>query len=106
MIGKGVSTLGKTIIILVLVVAAILIVTDNLVSRSVIFMGKEMENDNDWMLMLVNRDKLLPAGYKPPLESLPNGLLFDRRAIGHLNAMISAARPRFVACHLFCIPHY
>jgi D-alanyl-D-alanine carboxypeptidase len=92
MIGKGVSTLGKTIIILVLVVAAILIVTDNLVSRSVIFMGKEMENDNDWMLMLVNRDKLLSAGYKPPLESLPNGLLFDRRAIGHLNAMISAAQ--------------
>jgi D-alanyl-D-alanine carboxypeptidase len=42
--------------------------------------------------MLVNRDKLLPAGYKPPLESLPNGLLFDRRAIGHLNAMISAAQ--------------
>ena len=49
-------------------------------------------NSEDWILMLVNSENPLPDTYVPKLESLSNGLKFDTRAIGQLNAMLSDAR--------------
>jgi D-alanyl-D-alanine carboxypeptidase len=50
-------------------------------------------NDNkDWMLMLVNGENPLPNNYSPKLKKLKNGLQFDERAIDQLNAMISDAQ--------------
>ncbi len=50
-------------------------------------------NDNeDWMLMLVNGDNPLPENYSPKLKKLKNGLEFDERAIDQLNAMLSAGK--------------
>jgi len=51
------------------------------------------QNQNeDWRLKLVNAQNLLPANFSPPLATLPNGLQFDSRAIGQLNAMLAAMR--------------
>lgn len=46
-------------------------------------------NDNvDWMLMLVNGENPLPVNYSPKLKRLHNGLEFDERAIEQLNAQL------------------
>lgn len=50
-------------------------------------------NDNeDWMLMLVNGENPLGDNYSPKLKKLKNGLEFDERAIDQLNSMLSAAK--------------
>ena len=46
----------------------------------------------DWKLRLVNANNPLPTDFLPPLSSLANGLQFDSRAIGQLNAMLEAMR--------------
>lgn len=50
-------------------------------------------NDNeDWMLMLVNGENPLGDNYSPKLKKLKNGLEFDERAIDQLDSMLSAAK--------------
>lgn len=51
-----------------------------------------INNNEDWMLTLVNYNNPLPDTYKPVLKSLSNGLQFDARAIDQLNLMLSDAR--------------
>lgn len=46
----------------------------------------------EWMLTLVNEKNPLSDNYLPKLKKLANGLQFDERAIGKLNAMLSDAR--------------
>jgi D-alanyl-D-alanine carboxypeptidase len=51
-----------------------------------------LDESEDWMLTLVNRENLLSDNYLPKLEKLQNGLEFDSRAIDQLNLMLSDAR--------------
>ena len=46
----------------------------------------------DWMLRLVNADNPLSSTYAPVLKALRGGLLFDERAVEHLESMLDAAR--------------
>lgn len=50
-----------------------------------------VQDNKDWMLMLVNDQNPLPHGYSPKLKSLENGLEFDERAIDDLNEMLADA---------------
>lgn len=62
------------------------------------FFSKQEENsylvqDNkEWMLILVNEKNPLPDGYSPKLKKIENGLEFDERAIDYLNEMLADAR--------------
>ncbi len=58
----------------------------------------EIEEDiTDWMLILVNSEHPIPQDYIPNLSKLDNGLEFDARAIGKLNAMINDAKAQGLA---------
>ena len=57
----------------------------------------ELNEDESWMLTLVNRENPLVDNYLPKLKSLANGLQFDERAIHHLNAMLSASKEQGLA---------
>lgn len=62
-----------------------------------LFLGQEeksylVQDDKDWMLMLVNEKNTLPDGYSPKLKKLKNGLEFDERAIEYLNEMLDDAK--------------
>ncbi|MGE5396067.1 MAG: M15 family metallopeptidase [Chitinophagales bacterium] len=50
------------------------------------------QNNETWMLTLVNAENPLPDTYKSGLKKLANGLQFDERAIEQLNSMLSDAR--------------
>ena len=53
----------------------------------------QAQNESEeWMLVLVNTENPLPDNHCPNLKPLPNGLLFDERAIDQLNEMLSAMR--------------
>lgn len=104
----------RSTIILAVVVMTLLAVAEQSNPRSVIAVQKEQdilelvkhntegdklgkascsrENNEDWMLILVNHSNPLPNTYEPLLARLSNGMQFDKRAIEHLNAMLSAAR--------------
>ena len=59
----------------------------------IIISPSEPVNENDiWMLTLVNQENPLDDNYLPKLKSLANGLRFDERAIHHLNAMLAVAK--------------
>lgn len=53
--------------------------------------GNEFNRD-DWRLVLVNSDNLLPKNYEPTLTQLENGHAIDERAFNDLQEMFNSCR--------------
>lgn len=51
-----------------------------------------VEDDDSWMLMLVNRENPLPEGYEPQLVELDNGQQIDQRILEPLQQMFDDMR--------------
>ncbi len=59
---------------------------------------------NDWRLLLVNKDHPLPQSYRSQMRELPNGLLIDARIYDDLMAMINEGESQgldFVICSAY-----
>ena len=50
-----------------------------------------VEEQEDWMLLLVNKDNPMPADYKPELASVEDGHQVDMRIKSQLNSMLKDA---------------
>ena len=56
--------------------------------------------DNDWNLILVNRDNYIPDGYTVELTELSNGEKVDSRIYPELQEMLDAARAEGLGLHV------